>query len=285
MEKPTSCFLSVLLLLAVPSSVSAKDMIIEKGGELQLRPPASGDITSIQWKHNNNLVAEWVKDIVVLQYYGGFNNRTTLNPTTGDLEIKNMSRADSGEYSVEINNKVQTKRYTAKVIARLSETAVSVRPLKCSADFKNCTLLCHGKGKIEEAEPVTYSWKMEGGEWMVGEKDRNITNDKTTQSVKTFSCRMKNLINEDESKPKDNPFYIDTPTPSPVIPVVVVLVLLALFCVCGCVGFRKRKDIRKRINELRKSGTSSNGNENPESNPLQNQGAEGNNGIPADRAV
>lgn len=96
---------------------------------------------------------------------------------------------------------------------------------------------------------------------------------------------MKNLINEDESKPKDNPFYIDTPTPSPVIPVVVVLVLIALFGVCGVVGFRKRKDIEKRINELRKSGTSSNGNENnPESNPLQNQGAEGNNEKPAANA-
>ncbi|XP_044228183.1 T-cell surface antigen CD2-like [Thunnus albacares] len=275
MEKPTSCFLSVLLLLAVPSSVSAEDKFFGEGGELLLRPPVSEDITSIQWKHNNNLVAEWVKGIVGLQYYGGFNNRTTLNIITGDLEIRNMSLADSGEYSVEINNKVQPKRYTAKLIGRVPKPAVLVKPLTCTATSENCILTCHGN--TEEAEPVTYSWKMGGEEWEDGKKDRKITNDETTKRVKTFSCRMNNTISEEESKPKDNPFYKDKPTPSPVIPVVVVLVLIALFGVCGCVGFRKRKDIEKRINELRKSGTSSNGNENnPESNPLQNQGAEEN---------
>ena len=43
-----------------------------EGGKLELRPNFSGKIYSITWKHNNNLVAEWVEKINDLQYYDTF---------------------------------------------------------------------------------------------------------------------------------------------------------------------------------------------------------------------
>ncbi|XP_042288475.1 SLAM family member 9-like [Thunnus maccoyii] len=211
MEKLTGCFLSVLLL-AVPSSVLAEDTFFGEGGELLLRPSFSEDITSILWKHNINLVAEWVKDIVDLQYYGDFKGRTTLNSTTGSLEITHMSPADSGVYSVEINDKVQPERYTAKVIERVPKPDVLVGPLICNPELEQCTLTC--EGNITGAEPVTYSWKNGGEEWKDGKKVRDITNDETTSSVETFSCRMKNPISEEESKPKRNPFFKTEPPPA-----------------------------------------------------------------------
>ncbi|XP_042288469.1 uncharacterized protein LOC121911232 [Thunnus maccoyii] len=233
MEKLTGCFLSVLLL-AVLNSVLAEDTFFGEGGELLLRPPFSGDITSIQWKHNNNLVAEWVKDIVDLQDYGDFKSRTTLNSTTGILEIKNMSRADSGLYSVEINNKVQDERYNAKLIKAVPQPAVLVGPLTCTNASKQCTLTCDGN--TEEAELVTYSWKMGGGEWKDGETNRSITNDETIQSVETFSCRMKNLISEKESDPTPNPFFREKVTASSGVGLLVDLFLLVVGILAAVVG-------------------------------------------------
>eukprot|EP00064_Thunnus_orientalis_P020033 superscaffoldBa00005302_g20164 len=213
MEKLTGCFLSVLLL-AVLSSVLAEERFFREGGSvtLLLRPPVSEDITSILWKHNINLVAEWVKGEVDLLYYGMFKGRTTLNTTTGSLEITHMSRADSGVYSVEINYKVQPERYNVTLIKAVPQPAVLVEPPTCNPELEQCTLTCDGN--TEEAEPVTYSWKMGGEEWKDGEKDRSITNDETTQRVKTFSCRMKNSISEEESDPEPNPFFKIEPPPA-----------------------------------------------------------------------
>ncbi|XP_042288465.1 T-cell surface antigen CD2-like [Thunnus maccoyii] len=280
MEKPTSCFLSVLLLLAVPSSVSAEDAFFGEGGELRLRPSFSKEITSIQWKHNNDLVAEWVKDIVVLQDYGDFKNRTTLNIITGDLEIRNMSRDDNGVYSVEINNNVQPERYNAKLIGRVPKPAVLVGPLTCTDKSQQCTLTCDGY--ITGAEPVTFSWKNGKEEWKDGKKVRDITNDETTQRVEMFSCRMKNPISEEKSKPKDNPFYrIDpvwNPVPAVVGGVVGGLVLIALVVL----GVRKREVIGKRIEAWRNPDSCNNGNVNPsELTPCNKEDAEENNGKPA----
>ncbi|XP_067466908.1 CD48 antigen-like [Thunnus thynnus] len=279
MEKPASCFLSVLLLLAVPSSVSAEDAFFGKGVPLRLRPSFSEEITSIQWKHNNNLVAEWVKDIVDLQYYGDFENRTTLNPTTGELEITHMSPVDNGDYSVEINNKVQPTRYNAKLIGRVSKPAVLVGPLTCTHKSQQCTLTCNGD--ITEVEHVTYSWKHGKEEWKDGERVRDITNDEKTRSVETFSCRMKNPISEEESVSEKNPFFMIVPPWNPVstvIGVVVGVVLIALVCVGGW----KRKAIRKRIEAWRNPDSCNDGNVNPsEMTPCNKGDAEENNGKPA----
>ncbi|XP_053189524.1 uncharacterized protein LOC128373259 [Scomber japonicus] len=216
METLTRCFMLVLLLSAVLSSGLTEEKFIRDGGTLELRPNFSGDIDTVTWKLNNYLmVAEWVEGINAVTYYDVFESRTTLNKETGTLEITNMSPADSGVYSVEINNMVLPERYNVKVIKEVPQPVVELNPLSCSDASDNCTLLCEGKSDeavaLAEAEPVTYSWRMGDREWMDGEKSRDITNNKETQRVETFSCRMKNPISEKQSDPIPNPFYREDP--------------------------------------------------------------------------
>ncbi|XP_053189355.1 uncharacterized protein LOC128373122 [Scomber japonicus] len=204
MEKLTRCFMSVLLLSAVLSSVLTEEKFVRDGGKLELRPNFSGDINTVTWKLSSDMVAEWLKSINDLTYYDVFKGRTTLNKETGILEITNMSSADSGVYSVEINNMVLPERYNVKVIKEVPQPVVELKPLVCTSAYKQCTLHC--EGNIEGAEPVIYSWKMGDREWRNGKKNRTITKDETTRD-KTFSCQMKNPISDKQSEPIENIFY------------------------------------------------------------------------------
>ncbi|XP_062286004.1 uncharacterized protein LOC133991565 [Scomber scombrus] len=203
MEKLTGCFLLVLL-----SSVLAEDKFIRDGGTLELSPNVSRNINSIIWKLKGMTLA-WERGDI-LNYPDTFEGRTTLDISTGRLEITKMTPADSGNYSVYLNSAMKPKSYTVKVIKEVPQPVVELNPLPCSADSKSCTLLCERKSDeavaLAEAEPVTYSWKMGDGEWMDGEKSRIITNDKEKKSVETFSCRMKNPISEKQSDTIPNPF-------------------------------------------------------------------------------
>ncbi|CAK6978316.1 uncharacterized protein LOC128373264 [Scomber scombrus] len=252
MEKLTRCFMSVLLLSVVLSSGETEEKFFGEGGTLELRPYFSGKIDTVIWKLNNNLVAEWVKSISDLTYYDVFVNRTNLNKETGTLEIRNMSSADSGEYRVEINNKVLPESYNVKLIKEVTQPVVVVKPLTCSAASEKCRLLC--AGNTEGAEPVTYSWKMGNREWMDGKKSRIITNDETKHD-KTFSCRMKNPISEKQSDTIENIFYnenVDDPADSELWikllgPVMRSLVIFSLSGVVVFLMWRKQESVRKLI--------------------------------------
>ncbi|XP_053189353.1 uncharacterized protein LOC128373121 [Scomber japonicus] len=215
MEKLTRCFMSVLLLSAVLSSGLTEEKFFGEGGTLEMRPNFSGEINTVKWKLNNELVAEWLKAINAVTYYGVFKGRTTLDKETGILKITKMSPADSGVYTVEINNMVLPERYYVKLIKEVPQPVLVLRPLTCSRTSDSCILVCEGKPDnavaLAEAELVTYSWKMGEGEWIDGEKIRTITNDKETQRDKTFSCRMKNPISEKQSYPIGNIFYREDP--------------------------------------------------------------------------
>ncbi|CAK6978314.1 uncharacterized protein LOC128373264 [Scomber scombrus] len=247
MEKLTRCFVSVLLLSVVLSSGLTEEKFIRDGDTLELRPNFSGEkIDTVIWKLNNNLVAEWVEKISDLTYYDEFEGRTNLNKETGKLKIRKMSSADSGEYRVEINNKVLPESYTVKVIKEVTQPVVEVKPLVS----KQRNLLC--EGNTEGAEPVTYSWKMGEGEWMDGEKIRTITNDETTKRVETFSCRMKNPISEKQSFPKCNPFVSDDLADAELRiklleAVMGSLVILSLSGVVVFLMWQKRESVRKLI--------------------------------------
>ncbi|XP_023259931.1 lymphocyte function-associated antigen 3-like [Seriola lalandi dorsalis] len=200
------CFpLFAVLLFVMLNSAQAQtiESYSEVGGTLILTPPFSGAITSILWKHDGNLVVELVGNEV--DYYGKFRGMATLDTTTGRLEIKNMNKIYAGWYTVEINNQVQSQEYNVELIKKVPKPEVAFKPLACSPALLNCTMTCDGD--TSEAGPVTYSWREGDGDWIPGEKDRDIKNDEETKKVKTFSCQMKNPVSEEESEPQDNPFF------------------------------------------------------------------------------
>ncbi|XP_014908375.1 uncharacterized protein LOC106959987 isoform X1 [Poecilia latipinna] len=197
--------LSLLTLLALP--VVAQDVTyFEIGGNLDLNPAFSGEITSITWKYKGNIVAEYIKDSVPLEYLGDLKGRTNVNLTTGVLTISNMSQSDGGLFTVEINNRVLPVSYNAVGVRKLDDYPVEVimRPLTCHRSSTECTLTCWVD--LNEAEPVQYFWKKgEAGEWEEGEKV--ITISQETWSFQTITCKVKNPFSEKDSDPAVNPFY------------------------------------------------------------------------------
>ncbi|XP_025753027.1 CD48 antigen isoform X3 [Oreochromis niloticus] len=195
--------LAVLLLVGFTQAQTV-EKYFKVGDTLQLSPqPVSAEITSILWKYDKNLLADWQKGLIDLTYYSKFKGRTTLNTDTGVLEIRDMTAEDSGLYSVEINNQVQSQVYQTVEIEDVPQPEVEVRPLSCSSASPNCKLVC--EGDVSKAGPVEYFWKKDG----VWEKSQintmEISNE--TKSVKNFSCRIKNLFSEKDSKHLPNPLY------------------------------------------------------------------------------
>uniref|UniRef100_A0A3Q4GIQ9 Ig-like domain-containing protein n=1 Tax=Neolamprologus brichardi TaxID=32507 RepID=A0A3Q4GIQ9_NEOBR len=206
-----SVVLGALLLLLVANVSFTQAQTVEKyirvGGTLQLSPqPVSERIYSVVWKYGKTLLAEWVKDQIPLTYYSKFKGRTTLNTNTGVLEIRNMTAADSGLYSVEINNQVQSRVHKIMAIEDVPQPEVEVKPLVCSSASKRCKVVC--EGDVSKAGPVEYFWKKDEGEWATSGKNTvELINDEETQRVTTFSCRIKNQFSEKESEAFFNVFY------------------------------------------------------------------------------
>ncbi|GLD73781.1 uncharacterized protein AKAME5_002510600 [Lates japonicus] len=207
-QNMTMCFLILsVLLLTVLNSAQPRNEIRELGSTFTLRPPFSGSITGIVWKRDGNLVAEWLSND--FEFYGTFNGRTTLNPTTGELVVQNMAVADAGLYTVEINSNVQSENYKVEVMKKVPKPAVLFRPLTCSQISVSCSLTCDGDTK--DAGTVTYSWREDDGEWKQGERDKTIENNEEIKKVKIFSCQMKNAISINESEPHNNLLFQGNP--------------------------------------------------------------------------
>uniref|UniRef100_A0A3Q0RXL5 Ig-like domain-containing protein n=1 Tax=Amphilophus citrinellus TaxID=61819 RepID=A0A3Q0RXL5_AMPCI len=167
MEKFVAVFAVLAALLAANVSVSEaqpEKKYFKAGGDLQLSPQkVSVSIFSIVWKYDKNLLAEWVKDSIELTYYSKFRGRSELNIVTGELVVHNMTSADKGVYSVEINNQVQSLTYQTVEIQEVPKPTVEFQPLVCDPDTETCRLICYGD--IANAGPVSYFWKKDDGEW------------------------------------------------------------------------------------------------------------------------
>ncbi|XP_075935109.1 uncharacterized protein LOC142934580 [Anarhichas minor] len=230
MEKLTGlCVLLAALSLAVTA-----DKFFTEGGNLTLdaSPPYPDLIIIIVWKFRGDLLAEWIKDKVPVEFSRSFNGRTTLDTKTGRLVINSMSQADTGVYSVEINNKVQSVSYTAKWIKSVPQPVVVIKPWGHGYYTEVCIVSCDGD--TTEAEPVTYSWKI-GDRELLG-KDIKITVIKNRRD-KFITCRMTNPLSEKVSETMISPLYRgDEPVPSFVwimCGVFVVLVAVAAGVVVG----------------------------------------------------
>lgn len=244
MEKHGAFLLLVVLPLAAISSALAenKRVYVAVGDKITLTlvPPVPESINRVFWEHGVDLVAEWTNR--EFTYYGAFKNHTKLEEN-GRLEIRNASKTESGVYEVEVNNKVQDLRYDVIVIEKVPKPKVRVTPLRCDANSNNCTLICDGS--TEDAEPVSYSWKMGNGDWKESTKDMVIGNE--TEHVKSFSCQIKNPVSVNESDHEDNPFFKVKPTSNDAVGMGLgIFFLVAVAGLCGLACW-KRDSIKSRF--------------------------------------
>ncbi|XP_029923325.1 uncharacterized protein LOC115370443 [Myripristis murdjan] len=208
-------FLVLLAVLLLDFTEGAeKQVYLADGGKLTLESPIPAEfkpLTSILWKHNHNMVVEWVEKLGSVEYYGAFHGHTTLDRKTARLEIDNLTLIYSGVYSLELNGQLQSETYMVTVIKKVPKPSVTVEPLFCSSTSSLCKLSCNGW--IPEAEPITYSWRRDTGAWTESSKLMDITND--DNHVENFFCQMKNPVSEEESEPWKNVFYPEkVPKPS-----------------------------------------------------------------------
>ncbi|KAG8000347.1 hypothetical protein GBF38_002607 [Nibea albiflora] len=184
----------MLLLLAALNFAQTEVNVryFVEGGNMVLEPSVPERITNILWKHNDFLLAEWVENEADLTYYNSFDGRTTLNITSGRLEITKMTKADVGLYSVQMNSRIYNESYDVKVIKEVPEPKV-----RLGQQDNKPSLIC--EGETEEAEPVTYTWTKNGQEQSYGETLEVPRSD--LFYFQTFSCRMKNPVSEKESRP------------------------------------------------------------------------------------
>lgn len=201
-----------------------KDAFFALGKTLVMAPDTSSiTITGIEWRHGNDIAAEWSQGGTP-EYYRNFKDRTTLDSTTGVLTISDMTQAEAGTYSVEINSKLLGVTYTARAVDEIKKVEVWVKPkgddreLDCNSDVTN-------------AGPVTYFWN-NGSSWFQAGQKLDIKTNETIQGIKTFSCKISNPVGEKESEPVANPFYKEPSNPAlgalaiiPILGVVVVAVV------------------------------------------------------------
>ncbi|XP_004570681.2 uncharacterized protein LOC101466701 [Maylandia zebra] len=257
MERSADLCLLSLLLLAVPcfSQPGLIQAYFRLGDALVLQPvpPVTKRITSVVWKRNHDLLAEWAEGESEVRYYGGLRGRSELSTGTGRLRVSAASAEDAGVFSVEINNEPQSELYRAAAMDEVPQPEAFVTPLACSQASSRCLLHCYGH--TADTEDITYYWKMGDGEWEESEKKIEILNVNELHHVRTFSCRMKDPVSEKDSEPINNPFYRHRSPPDSAgwtgVAVTVggafgaaALVSVALFAFC------QREFIQKTIKKL-----------------------------------
>lgn len=221
-----------LLLLAAVSFAENQTVFYPIGSTitLNLAPLLSESINRILWKCNTDYVADWTHGQFLS--YGRFKHRTTVDITTGRLEIRSGTTTDSGKYEVEVNDRLHDLVYAVMVIKRVPKPIVWIQPLKCSPSSSQCTLSCDGS--TEGAEPITFSWTAGNGPWKQSGKQLPITND--TANVHTFSCRMENPVSHQDSDPKVNPF-IQEDAPQTSIAIITVAIVICVSVVICIIAF------------------------------------------------
>uniref|UniRef100_A0A8C7WS74 Ig-like domain-containing protein n=1 Tax=Oryzias sinensis TaxID=183150 RepID=A0A8C7WS74_9TELE len=197
----------IVVLGFVKTELQNKEFALS--GNLTLKPAASpSSISSITWKHNDNLLAEQLNKESPPDYYPPTEKRISLNFKTGELSIIKLTEKDAGKYNVEINNVIQNVGYQVKIIKRVPVPTVVVQPLACSETSTDCSLDC--QGDVTGAGTVRYFWKEDDGDWKESAKKKEIKNDADTQTIKEFFCKVKNSVSDEESPATKNPFYKET---------------------------------------------------------------------------
>ncbi|CAL1578649.1 unnamed protein product [Knipowitschia caucasica] len=209
---------------------------------LELRPPETQTLTNVLWKFRQIqgttvLVAEWNKGEEV-EYYPIFKESAHLDTATGVLTVKPVNESRAGVYTVEVNQKLLDVNYEATVIEEVPTPKVWIKPGSSEVHRNlSCT------GEVTRAEPVSYWWDINANKtWVQMSSDITLQKNDTTQSIKEFSCKVRNPVGEKESTPEPNPFFTQPTDRSGLWALVLLLLLVPLG---WGVWFYKGEDIKK----------------------------------------
>ncbi|XP_060888236.1 uncharacterized protein LOC132959335 isoform X2 [Labrus mixtus] len=188
-----------LFLLWISPPVDALERIVygAEGDDVVLTPPlGSPAITSIQWTHGEDIVAEWY------QVYGTetycltkFEGRCKLNLLTGALTVTGLTKTDSGICKPEINNKYPDPTRLI-VISRVPKPAVSK---SCNTEMTACNLTC--EGNTTQSEPVDCKWFLDDAE---GPSGKVLTITKEMKEL-NYHCIFVNPVGNKSSDIMTNP--------------------------------------------------------------------------------
>ncbi|XP_078798433.1 uncharacterized protein LOC144989702 isoform X3 [Oryzias latipes] len=191
-------FLSGLLFLAwfTADVHSVKVIDVLKGSSVVLRPvEAVTSITTITWKHGDNLAAEWLGGN--LFFYNIFNNGCSLNTETGQLTINNVRPEHSGVYTPDINEKTRSAM-KLRVLSPVPKPTISHDCVP--GETLTCTLTCKFD-RTDDLGHVEVFWILDNRR--VKGPELQITKDTKTE---TFICSLKNSVSSENSTKLLNPF-------------------------------------------------------------------------------
>ncbi|XP_041638438.1 uncharacterized protein LOC121506667 isoform X2 [Cheilinus undulatus] len=207
-----------------------------KGEDVILRPPPMTDtIQRIEWKHNENIAAGWYGD--ESECLGQFEGRCEVNTDTGALTIKDLNLNDSGIYTPEINGKVFNKTQLS-VISRVAKPSVET---SCDTWKTYCRLTC--KGNTAEAEPITYTWFIDGKHGPSYEELIIRNHFLDFSSGFSFRCLMMNPVSNETSESVTNPiavFWIS------IFVAVGIVYVVAAYFICKCMRGRQQRAMLER---------------------------------------
>ncbi|XP_030007099.1 uncharacterized protein LOC115431007 [Sphaeramia orbicularis] len=207
------------------------------GSEIVLEPDrTTSSVKTILWKQGNNLAMEYYGTPDSLSSYRQFEVRGKLDTTNGAMTIKELTRDDSGLYTVEINNLVN-KMINLKVIDPVPKPNIAT---SCHGD--DCDLTC--EGDTVRAQPVTYVWYIDKKLSQIKDKKYTITKD---ENVVLIQCELENPVSHQQSDILHNPLKstVDPVTASSagaIIGAVVGILVLAL-CAGLVLGFLHKRGI------------------------------------------
>ncbi|XP_062270904.1 titin-like [Scomber scombrus] len=205
------------------------------GDNVVLRPDSVvNPIISIRWKHGPDIAMEWYRYGGTIFSYQQFKDRGSLDISTGVMTITGLTRDDSGIYTVEINNEVNSQTELL-VISPVPKPTISV---SCDTEKTYCDFTC--SGSITGAEPVTYRWTTDDKRWTSTNQHKITKEDKE----EWFICTLKNPVSSNSSEKVFNPFIEregDRTWIYILVPVVAGIVVICIIIACFIYKCKKGK--------------------------------------------